>query len=135
VFRRGELVKVQVNKLILSISRSDALNRCFHFQIACEDIHVGDIVCVHENEEVPADLVLLKTSHHEPSTSTTSPPSDELVDERNDTAGLGANQLCYIETANIDGETHLKERLALPQTAALSLDQIATFDGLCTPFH
>eukprot|EP01083_Nonionella_stella_P079459 218061_1 len=59
-------------------------------EIRSMDIKVGDILVVPNNEEVPCDIVLLQTSQ--------------------------ADGSCYIETANIDGETNLKSRSALPQT-------------------
>ena len=86
-----------------------------------EDLQVGNIVKVLENEYFPADLVLLSSS---------------------DSKGF-----CYVETKNLDGETNLKHKSALKelnsvyQTEAqlgdLSLDincdlpnsQIYTFQG------
>ena len=49
-----------------------------------QDIQVGDIVCLRGHCSVPADVLVLHTSHYK-----------------------DGNQ-CYIETANIDGETNLK---------------------------
>ena len=57
------------------------------------DVAVGDIVRVGSEEPFPADLVLLATSEPE--------------------------GLCYIETANLDGETNLKIKQAIPETANL----------------
>ncbi|KAF2086475.1 putative phospholipid-transporting ATPase [Saccharata proteae CBS 121410] len=57
------------------------------------DINVGDIVRVESEEPFPADMVLLASS--EP------------------------DGLCYIETANLDGETNLKIKQAIPETADL----------------
>jgi len=54
---------------------------------------VGDIVKVSSEEPFPADLVLLASSEPE--------------------------GLCYIETANLDGETNLKIKQAIPETATL----------------
>lgn len=55
------------------------------------DLAVGDIVRVESEEPFPADLVLLASSEPE--------------------------GLCYIETANLDGETNLKIKQAIPETA------------------
>ena len=57
------------------------------------NVKVGDIVRVESEEPFPADLVLLATSEPE--------------------------GLCYIETANLDGETNLKIKQAIPETANL----------------
>jgi phospholipid-transporting ATPase len=61
------------------------------------DVAVGDIVHIHADEAVPADVVILQTAL----------PSG----------------LCYIETANLDGETNLKIHeapRALPESIALA---------------
>ncbi|KIW09243.1 hypothetical protein, variant 1 [Verruconis gallopava] len=58
----------------------------FH-QDTWKNVKVGDFVRLYENEEVPADVVVLSTADPE-----------------------GA---CYIETKNLDGETNLKLRNAL----------------------
>jgi len=52
------------------------------------DVRVGQIVLVRNQEEIPADLVLLSSSK---------------------VAGIS-----YVETSNIDGETNLKLKLAVP---------------------
>ncbi|KAI9779356.1 MAG: hypothetical protein M1816_003603 [Peltula sp. TS41687] len=57
------------------------------------NVSVGDIVRVESEDSFPADLVLLASSEPE--------------------------GLCYIETANLDGETNLKIKQAIPETANL----------------
>ncbi|KAI2637396.1 hypothetical protein GGS21DRAFT_511376 [Xylaria nigripes] len=57
------------------------------------NVSVGDIVRVESEEPFPADIVLLASSEPE--------------------------GLCYIETANLDGETNLKIKQGLPETSAL----------------
>jgi phospholipid-translocating ATPase len=56
-----------------------------------KDIRVGDIILLGNNEMIPADVLILATSEPD-----------------------GA---CYVETKNLDGETNLKIRKGLPQTA------------------
>ncbi|XP_061409847.1 phospholipid-transporting ATPase ID-like isoform X1 [Lethenteron reissneri] len=75
------------------------------------NVRVGDIIKMENNQFVAADLMLLSSS--EP------------------------HSLCYIETAELDGETNLKVRQALPVTSQIAddIDKLAHFDGevICEP--
>ena len=57
-------------------------------------VRVGDVVKVKNGSFFPADLVMISSSESEEKKGT-----------------------CYIETSNLDGETNLKIRLAIPETA------------------
>ncbi|KAG1683412.1 hypothetical protein DVH05_015319, partial [Phytophthora capsici] len=59
--------------------------------IAWQDLQVGQLVCVENREELPADVVIIATSEEE--------------------------GRCFIETSNLDGETNLKRRVAVKATA------------------
>jgi phospholipid-translocating ATPase len=60
-------------------------------------LEVGDIVLLRDNEQVPADVIVLSTSD--------------------------PDSLCYLETKNLDGETNLKVRKAVKATSSLSSEE------------
>ncbi|XP_072107846.1 phospholipid-transporting ATPase IC isoform X1 [Mobula birostris] len=70
------------------------------------NIKVGDIVRLKRDDFIPADILLLSSS--EP------------------------NSLCYVETAELDGETNLKFKMSLEVTDRLLKNEkdLETFDGL-----
>lgn len=57
-------------------------------------LEVGDIVLLRENEQVPADIVVLSTSD--------------------------PDNMCYLETKNLDGETNLKPRKSVRATSSIT---------------
>ncbi|GES78958.1 phospholipid-translocating ATPase [Rhizophagus clarus] len=62
-----------------------------------KDVRVGDFIKLHNDDFIPADIIILSTS--EP------------------------NSLCYVETKNLDGETNLKIRSSVPETDHLTTPQ------------
>ncbi|XP_028807852.1 phospholipid-transporting ATPase 2 [Neltuma alba] len=72
--------------------------------IQAQDIHVGTIVWLRENDEVPCDLVLIGTS---------------------DPQGL-----CYIETSALDGETDLKTRIIPSACMGIDVELLHKIKGV-----
>lgn len=58
-----------------------------------KSLNVGDYVMLENDQNIPADIVILSTSE--------------------------TDNVCYVETQNLDGETNLKQRQGLPGTAGL----------------
>ncbi|KAG1469481.1 hypothetical protein G6F56_003232 [Rhizopus delemar] len=58
-----------------------------------KDLNVGDYVKIENDQDIPADIVILSTSE--------------------------TDNICYLETQNLDGETNLKQRQGLSGTAGL----------------
>uniref|UniRef100_A0AC35TXU4 Phospholipid-transporting ATPase n=1 Tax=Rhabditophanes sp. KR3021 TaxID=114890 RepID=A0AC35TXU4_9BILA len=69
------------------------------------NVRVGDVIRMQNEDFIASDLLILSTS--EP------------------------YGICYVETAELDGETNLKSRAALPETALYgdTLKDISAFDG------
>uniref|UniRef100_A0AC35U092 Phospholipid-transporting ATPase n=1 Tax=Rhabditophanes sp. KR3021 TaxID=114890 RepID=A0AC35U092_9BILA len=70
--------------------------------IQWQDITVGEIIKLQNNDLIPADLIIISSS--EP------------------------NSMAYIETSNLDGETNLKIRQGLVETAgAVTIEKLSSF--------
>ncbi|KAG1176891.1 hypothetical protein G6F70_006319 [Rhizopus microsporus] len=62
-----------------------------------KELNVGDYVKIENDQDIPADIVILSTSE--------------------------TDNICYVETQNLDGETNLKQRQGLPGTAGIRTEQ------------
>ncbi|WVO18977.1 uncharacterized protein IAS62_000253 [Cryptococcus decagattii] len=60
-------------------------------------LEVGDLVLLRDNEQVPADIIVLSTSN--------------------------SDALCFVETKNLDGETNLKIRRSLKATSVITSEE------------
>ncbi|KAK1350955.1 aminophospholipid translocase [Hamiltosporidium tvaerminnensis] len=74
------------------------------FQENVEDLKYGDYVVVMENEEIPADIVLLNSLIH----------STEQK----------CKNYCFVQTCNIDGEVNLKKKFSLFEESMKKCTQI-----------
>eukprot|EP01129_Flabellula_baltica_P012096 TRINITY_DN5407_c0_g1_i1.p1 TRINITY_DN5407_c0_g1~~TRINITY_DN5407_c0_g1_i1.p1 ORF type:complete len:1031 (-),score=195.89 TRINITY_DN5407_c0_g1_i1:231-3302(-) len=72
--------------------------------VKSSELKVGDIVLLTSGEDVPADALLLKTSNE--------------------------SQNCFIQTANLDGETNLKIISSFEESSKLSVKKIKKLSGV-----
>jgi len=84
---------------VVNYSRPPASSSARWERTLWKKLEVGDIVLLRDNDQVPADIVVMSTSD--------------------------ADGMCYVETKNLDGETNLKPRKSLRGTSSmLSEDDI-----------
>lgn len=69
-----------------------------------KNIHVGEILRIYKDEELPADLCLLKSSNK--------------------------NGVCFIDTVNLDGESNLKDKKSVLVTQSLSDYEVCTLNAV-----
>lgn len=75
-------------------------------RVAWQDLKVGDTVLVRDNEQFPADMVCLHTSLE--------------------------GDVCFVKTANLDGETNLKLRSVAPGVSTDSVAHALMLEGEVT---
>ena len=75
-------------------------------KISWWQIKVGNIVKVSDYDEIPCDMMILKSSE--------------------------ISGMCFLATMNLDGETNLKERMSFKETKQLSDDEIINLKGKIT---
>lgn len=91
----GEQVEGTGNRRHSLLHRADSTwKRRPHWKMTTwEDVRVGDIVKIMDNESIPADILICATSEDE--------------------------NVAFVETKNLDGETNLKSRTACPSLTHL----------------
>lgn len=77
-------------------------------EVPSQDLRVGDVLFLEENEEIPCDCVVLYSSN--------------------------PTGFCYIQTANIDGETNLKLRCA-PSLTQSKLSKLKHYDDIANAIN
>ncbi|KAI0635354.1 phospholipid-translocating P-type ATPase [Trametes polyzona] len=89
IHARSSIGVVDYNKRVTGLARWE--------RTLWKKLEVGDIVLLRENEQVPADIVVLSTSD--------------------------PDNMCYLETKNLDGETNLKPRKSVKATASIASEE------------
>eukprot|EP01116_Phalansterium_solitarium_P015177 TRINITY_DN3338_c0_g1_i1.p1 TRINITY_DN3338_c0_g1~~TRINITY_DN3338_c0_g1_i1.p1 ORF type:complete len:1375 (+),score=593.47 TRINITY_DN3338_c0_g1_i1:69-4193(+) len=89
-----------VNEKVFKVRRADGTVD----DVQSQDLKVGDVLCLSQDEHVPADSVLLWSAHEE-------------------------DGLCFVDTAQLDGETSLKELRALQETYSIDEGAVQSFRG------
>uniref|UniRef100_A0A8C7LF48 Phospholipid-transporting ATPase n=1 Tax=Oncorhynchus mykiss TaxID=8022 RepID=A0A8C7LF48_ONCMY len=94
-----------IKDLVDDLVRDSSTSRWFQ-ESKWMNIHVGDVVRLKKNDHIPADILLLSSSN--------------------------PNSLCYVETAELDGETNLKFKMGLKVTDERLQEegQLAQFDAM-----
>ncbi|KAJ1566102.1 hypothetical protein HK096_001217 [Nowakowskiella sp. JEL0078] len=89
-----------------SFPLKDGMSLAHWESIKSRNLKVGDLVLIRNNDMIPADIVVLATTN--------------------------PNGSCYIETANLDGETNLKQKQAVKATTDIikNVQTLASFLGI-----
>ena len=99
-------------------------------------LRVGDLVLLHKNQRVPADLVLLKTYAADAADDAADEPAQRASGGGGGTDAQGAatradalhaadaGGTCFVRTDQLDGETDWKLRIAVPATQRLAEDEL-----------
>jgi len=92
----------ELNNKRVTIVRNGALK-----DISSQQLHVGDIVYLREEEQVRADMVIIKSSNvlkSEKNQTSSGISNSELL------SNLTSGGIVWVETSALDGESHYKER-------------------------
>ncbi|WFC97233.1 P-type phospholipid transporter [Malassezia brasiliensis] len=94
-------------------------------------LRVGDLVLLHKNQRVPADLVLLKTYAADAADDAADEPAQRTGGDAQGAAtradavhAADAGGTCFVRTDQLDGETDWKLRIAVPATQRLAEDEL-----------
>lgn len=79
-------------------------------EIMWEQVIVGDIIKVAKGETFPADMILLFSSSSASTNSNNENDMSKNGNDENDENLKSSSCQCFVETANIDGETNLKRK-------------------------
>ena len=101
IFRHRQDTEVNKTK----VEKFEKQSSSFIYDCA-ENIAVGDILKINEDESIPADVLILRT-----------------YDDKG---------VAFVDTMNLDGETNLKEKLALEKLKKSTVDEISNLEFLIT---
>lgn len=99
----------EINSRLISVIRGGADDPVQLKQVKCEEIQIGDLVSISDNQEIPVDMVLMSTG---------------LTDGK-----------CFVMTANLDGESNFKEKETVSVTKNSTPSQLSILQGVIQCDH
>lgn len=102
--------------------------------ITSGEINVGDLLYVADDEDIPADILLLgggirseDATRKEKSNAGTQNVADNQTAEEQ--MNFNDQAKCFLQTSSLDGEKNLKKKVTPPGFKAITLDQLHLEDG------
>ncbi|KAG2389314.1 hypothetical protein C9374_013874 [Naegleria lovaniensis] len=127
-FRYKKDTEINLNKVTIVRSGS------FHV-IPSYQVQVGDIVYLQEEEQIRADMILLKSSNILKKEKISRVESGDDVDPTtNDFLCDISGGIAWIETSALDGESHYKERKAIPEVQKLFSNNVNEYSNILNNF-